>query len=125
MLRAAPWMPPDCSASLRVTAQATALFDWELTAPTPKPPRAIPANSAPVTPCAWTPKAMSAQAQAMAMNPVRMMRREERCGASLGKKVARRNIGMPDRRESMPVCSAVNPVTSWRYGVAKMPTAPM
>ena len=57
---------------------------------------------------------MSPHAQAMAIKPTRMMSRDERCGASLGRKVARRNMGMPDRSESIPVCSAVNPVTSCR-----------
>ena len=114
MERAAPWMPPDCSASSRLTEQATALLAWEFTAPTPKPPSAMPKNSGSATPCCCTPRAMRPQAQARATNPARMMNREERCGASLGRKVARRNIGMPESSDRRPVCRAVNPVTSCR-----------
>ncbi len=114
MLRAAPWMPPDCSASRPRTAEATALLAWELTAPTPMPPSIVPANRATPTASCSTPRAMRRQAATMAARPMRMMRRDERRGASFGRNVARQNMGMPDSSDSMPLCMAEKPATSIR-----------
>ena len=102
-LRAAPCTPPDCCASRPDTAEATALFACEFTAPTPSPPKHTPTYSVGPTPPFVTPAAMSAHAAAMAANPPRMSRRDDRWGASFGRKVASTNIGSADSSEKMPV----------------------